>query len=311
MWSCWSTAAMCLDVRGDTGTLKARQRGLLGQQCYKWLDSDSDLSVSVLPHAFPMFWISLSIEITELTSSQNHRMVGVGRDLCRSSSPTLLPKQGHLQQAAEDLVQEGLEYLQSLAWAQSWLDHRPTGLLWLPILHLQHPASDSTRQMFPSNVPTSQGWELLLHRFFLEIGLLGAQGLWNRGWNMLFDQKSCVSCHIRGQNRSCNHALLGPLGVGSSGIFQERELVSPSFSTLPAMQIATQRLLRKKPVMMISDCRKQHLVTKYYEISRPQKKIAEVAGADTSFAFMWLSNLPWPAKFFERMLLSELQTEIL
>ena len=29
--------------------------------------------------------------------SQNHRMVGVGRDLCGSSSPTLLPKQGHLQ----------------------------------------------------------------------------------------------------------------------------------------------------------------------------------------------------------------------
>jgi len=44
--------------------------------------------------------------------SQNHRMVGVGRNLCGSSSPTLLPKQGHLQQAAEDLVQAGLEYLQ-------------------------------------------------------------------------------------------------------------------------------------------------------------------------------------------------------
>ena len=29
--------------------------------------------------------------------SQNHRMVRVGRDLCGSSSPTLLPKQGHLQ----------------------------------------------------------------------------------------------------------------------------------------------------------------------------------------------------------------------
>jgi len=27
----------------------------------------------------------------------NHRMVGVGRDLCGSSIPTLLPKQGHLQ----------------------------------------------------------------------------------------------------------------------------------------------------------------------------------------------------------------------
>jgi len=37
--------------------------------------------------------------------SQNHRIVGVGRDLRGSSSPTLLPKQGHLQQAAEDLVQ--------------------------------------------------------------------------------------------------------------------------------------------------------------------------------------------------------------
>jgi len=33
----------------------------------------------------------------EITESQNHRMVGVGRDLCGSSSPTLLPKQGHLQ----------------------------------------------------------------------------------------------------------------------------------------------------------------------------------------------------------------------
>jgi len=35
-------------------------------------------------------------------------MVGVGRDLCGSSSPTLLPKQGHLQQAVEDLVQVGI-----------------------------------------------------------------------------------------------------------------------------------------------------------------------------------------------------------
>ena len=29
--------------------------------------------------------------------SQNHRIVGVGRDLCGSSSPPPLPKQGHLQ----------------------------------------------------------------------------------------------------------------------------------------------------------------------------------------------------------------------
>jgi len=39
-------------------------------------------------------------------------MVGVGRDLCGSSSSTPLPKQGHLEQAAQDLVQVDLEYLQ-------------------------------------------------------------------------------------------------------------------------------------------------------------------------------------------------------
>jgi len=38
-----------------------------------------------------------------ITESQNHRMFGFGKDLCGSSSPTLLPKQGHLQQAAQDL----------------------------------------------------------------------------------------------------------------------------------------------------------------------------------------------------------------
>ena len=41
-------------------------------------------------------------------------MFGVGRDLCGSSSPTLLLKQGHPEQAAQDLVQAGLEYLQIL-----------------------------------------------------------------------------------------------------------------------------------------------------------------------------------------------------
>ena len=41
-------------------------------------------------------------------------MVGVGRDLCRSSSPTLLPKQGHLEQAAQDLVQVRLRRLHNL-----------------------------------------------------------------------------------------------------------------------------------------------------------------------------------------------------
>jgi len=44
--------------------------------------------------------------------SQNHRMFGVGRDLCGSPSPTPLPKQGHPEQAAQDCVQVGFEYLQ-------------------------------------------------------------------------------------------------------------------------------------------------------------------------------------------------------
>ena len=55
---------------------------------------------------------SESLGKAEIRYSQNHRMVGVGRDLWGSSSPTPLPKQGHLQQAAQDLVQVGLEYLQ-------------------------------------------------------------------------------------------------------------------------------------------------------------------------------------------------------
>jgi len=42
----------------------------------------------------------------------NHRILGVGRDHSGSSSPIPLPKHGHLQQAAQDPVQAGLEYLQ-------------------------------------------------------------------------------------------------------------------------------------------------------------------------------------------------------
>jgi len=39
-----------------------------------------------------------------LSNTQNHRMVGVGRDLWVSSSPTPLPEQGHLQQAVFPLL---------------------------------------------------------------------------------------------------------------------------------------------------------------------------------------------------------------
>ena len=47
-----------------------------------------------------------------VTESQNHRMLGFGRHLCGSSSPTPLLKQGHLEQAVQDLVQVGLAHLQ-------------------------------------------------------------------------------------------------------------------------------------------------------------------------------------------------------
>ena len=70
-------------------------------------------SPGVCTAAPPLFTLSQQKRALALvTESQNHRMVGVVRDLCGSSSPTLLPKQGHPQQAAQDLVQAGLEYLQ-------------------------------------------------------------------------------------------------------------------------------------------------------------------------------------------------------
>ena len=53
-----------------------------------------------------------------------------------SSSPTLLPKQGHLQQAAQDLVQAGLEYLQR---------RRLHSLPGQPVPVLRHPQREKRR----------------------------------------------------------------------------------------------------------------------------------------------------------------------
>ena len=46
-----------------------------------------------------------------IAESQNHRIAGVGRDLQRSSSPTLLPKQVPYNRLHEVDIQMGLEYL--------------------------------------------------------------------------------------------------------------------------------------------------------------------------------------------------------
>jgi len=74
-------------------------------------------------------------------------MVGVGKDLCGSSSPTLLPKQGLLQQAAQNLVQAGLEYLQ-----RRRLHHLP----WQPVLGLRHPQREEVLPHVQTELPFHQ-----------------------------------------------------------------------------------------------------------------------------------------------------------
>ena len=77
----------------------------------------------------------------------SHRMVGVGRDLCGSSSPTLLPKQGRLQQAAQDLVQAGLEYLQ-----RKTLHNLPGE----PVPGLRHPQREEVLPHVQTELPVPQ-----------------------------------------------------------------------------------------------------------------------------------------------------------
>jgi len=74
-------------------------------------------------------------------------MFGVGRDLCGSSSPTLLPKQGHLQQAAQDLVQMGLEYLQR---------RRLHNLPGQPVPVLHHPQREEVPPRVQTELPVLQ-----------------------------------------------------------------------------------------------------------------------------------------------------------
>ena len=65
-------------------------------------------------------------------NSQNHRMVGVGRDLWRSSGPTTLLMQRHLKQIVQDYVKAAFEYL----W--KWRLHN---LSVQPVPVLSHPRS--------------------------------------------------------------------------------------------------------------------------------------------------------------------------
>ena len=74
-------------------------------------------------------WPSTGIGCPERLS-QNHRIVGVGRDLCGSSSPTLPPKQGHLQQAMGSLSSEILKScLDMILGNRLYMDLLEQGLL--------------------------------------------------------------------------------------------------------------------------------------------------------------------------------------
>ena len=98
----------------------------------------------------PKNLMQLSTCLTHLyhfSESQNHRMVGVGRDLCGLSSPTHLPKQGHLQQAAQELVQAGLEYLQR---------RRLHNLPGQPVAGLRHPQREEVLPHVQTELPVLQ-----------------------------------------------------------------------------------------------------------------------------------------------------------
>jgi len=124
-----------------------------------FLSSFSHLSLSQLPcsgflpflkcyhRGAPTVANGLSLGQWQVTESQNHRMLGVGRDLCGSSSPTPLPKHDHLEQAAQDLVQVGLEYLQR---------RRLHTLPGQPVPGLHHPQSEEVLPHVQLELPLLQ-----------------------------------------------------------------------------------------------------------------------------------------------------------
>jgi len=101
------------------------------------------------PRSSPWRYGSAPGQITDV--SQNHRMVGVGRALCGSPSPALLLKQGLLQQAVQDLVQAGLEYLQRRRF------HNLTGQ---PGPGLRHPQREEVLPWVQTEQAVEAGFEV-------------------------------------------------------------------------------------------------------------------------------------------------------
>ena len=82
-----------------------------------------------------------------ITESQNYTMVGSGTDLRGSSCPTPLPKQGQLEQAAQDSIQVGFEYLQR---------RRPHNVPGQPVPGLRHPQSEEVLPRVQVELPMLQ-----------------------------------------------------------------------------------------------------------------------------------------------------------
>ena len=94
-----------------------------------------------------MAWETAPHRASGDTESQNHRMVGVGRDLCGSYSPTPLPKLSHLEQAAQDPIQASLQYLQR---------RRLHNLPGQPVPVLCHPQSEEVLPQVQTELPMLQ-----------------------------------------------------------------------------------------------------------------------------------------------------------
>ena len=85
------------------------------------------------PSFLPCFILPLLRCLLSCFESQNHRMVEVGRDLWRSSGPTPVLKQGHLELVAQAHGQMAFEYL------QGWRLHNLPGQ---PVPVFSHPHSE-------------------------------------------------------------------------------------------------------------------------------------------------------------------------
>ncbi|KAM6343521.1 zinc transporter 7 isoform 3-T7 [Alca torda] len=111
---------LCLEIwRLSSNKLKRMQICCFGSATRDWLLCSANIKVS-----------------------QNHRMVGIGKDLWRSCSPNPLPEQGHLEQAAQERIQRGFEYLQRRRLRN--LSGQPVPVLW----HPQSLISDSFHMFF-------------------------------------------------------------------------------------------------------------------------------------------------------------------